>query len=391
MSTTETTMATAIETESTSPSPSPSSRQQASHNGRSATSEPEKPSTKKKIVLPIVGVLALILLFWAFQKWNYGRSHQTTDNAQVDGHIVPVLAKVGGYVNAVGVSENDHVKAGQLLVQLDDADYRVRLQQAQAELAAAEATGGGGGFSGQAQSQVQSAAGQRAALDAQIGAARANANKADLDLARARELADKQIISKQQLDAAQATSAVAHANLLAAERQAAAAGGTVNTAEAGVRVANARTLAARASMANSQLQLDYTRITAPASGEVSRKQVEVGQLVAPGQPLMSIVADTGVWVTANFKETQLATIRPGQPVEFEIDAYGGCVGEGKVASVSGATGAKFALLPPDNATGNFTKVVQRVPVRIAVTKPCAGNHPLRPGLSAVVHIDTSNR
>ena len=146
----------------------------------------------------------------------------------------------------------------------------------------------------------------------------------------------------------------------------------MNTAEAGVRVANARTLAARAAAENAQLQLDYTRITAPASGEVSRKQVEVGQLVAPGQPLLSIVADTGVWVTANFKETQLATIRPGQPVEFEIDAYGGCVGEGKVASVSGATGAKFALLPPDNATGNFTKVVQRVPVRIAVTKPCSG-------------------
>ncbi len=379
-------MASALETESTSPSPS-----QASRNGRSAAEEPGNSSSKKKIVLPIVGVLALILLFWAFQKWSYGRTHQSTDNAQVDGHIVPVLAKVGGYVNTVTVSENDSVKAGQLLVHLDDDDYRVRLQQAQADLAAAEATGGGGGFSGQAQSQVQSAAGQRAALDAQIGAARANANKADLDLARARELADKQIISKQQLDAAQATAAVAHANLLAAERQAAAAGGTVNTAEAGVRVANARTMAARANAANAQLQLDYTRITAPASGEVSRKQVEVGQLVAPGQPLMSIVADTGVWVTANFKETQLAKIRPGQPVEFEIDAYGGCVGEGKVASVSGATGAKFALLPPDNATGNFTKVVQRVPVRIAVTKPCAGNHPLRPGLSAVVHVDTSNR
>ncbi len=376
-------MAAALETDIP---PQPSSR-----NGRSAAAEPGKPSNKKKIVLPIVGVVGLILLFMGFQRWSYGRTHQTTDNAQVDGHIVPVLAKVGGYVKTVDVSENDHVTAGRLLVQLDDADYRVRLQQAQADLAAAEATGGGGGFSGQAQSQVQSAAGQRAALDAQTGAARANANKADLDLARARELADKQIISRQQLDAAQATAAVAHANLIAAERQAAAAGGTVNTAEAGVRVANARTMAARANAANSQLQLDYTRITAPASGEVSRKQVEVGQLVAPGQPLMSIVADTGVWVTANFKETQLATIRPGQPVEFEIDAYGGCVGEGKVASVSGATGAKFALLPPDNATGNFTKVVQRVPVRIAVTKPCAGNLPLRPGLSAVVHIDTSNR
>jgi membrane fusion protein (multidrug efflux system) len=360
-------------------------------NGRSATAEPDKPSTKKKFVVPIVIVLGLVLGFWAFQKWNYGRSHESTDNAQVDGHIVPVLAKVGGYVKTVNVNENDHVNTGQLLVQLDDADYRVRFQQAQADLAAAEATAGGGGFSGQAEAQVQSATGQRAALDAQIGAARANANKADADLARARELAAKQIISRQQLDAAQATAAVAQANLIAAERQASAAGGTVNTAEAGVRVANARTLAARAAAENAQLQLDYTRITAPALGEVSRKQVEVGQLVAPGQPLLSIVADTGVWVTANFKETQLATIRPGQPVEFEIDAYGGCVGYGKVASVSGATGAKFALLPPDNATGNFTKVVQRVPVRIAVTKPCPGNHPLRPGLSANVHIDTSNR
>jgi membrane fusion protein, multidrug efflux system len=376
-------MATALETDATK---APA----ASRSGRSVVAETHKPSTKKNIVLSIVGILALILLFWAFQKWSYGRSHQTTDNAQVDGHIVPVLAKVGGYVKTVNVSENDHVKAGQLLVQLDDADYRVRFQQAQADLAAAEATGGGSGFSGQAQSQVQSAAGQRAALDAQIGAARANANRADLDLARARELAGKQIISKQQLDAAQASAEVAHANLLAAQRQAAAAGGTVNTAEAGVRVANARTLAARAAAENAQLQLDYTRITAPASGEVSRKQVEVGQLVAAGQPLMSIVADTGFWVTANFKETQLAKIRPGQPVEFEIDAYGGCVGEGKVASVSGATGAKFALLPPDNATGNFTKVVQRVPVRIAVTKPCPG-YPLRPGLSTVVHINTSNR
>ncbi|MGH7488652.1 MAG: HlyD family secretion protein, partial [bacterium] len=293
-------MATAIE-----PSTPTSSR-----NGRSVAEKADKPSTKKKFIVGIAAVVGLVILVWAFQKWNYGRSHESTDNAQVDGHIVPVLAKVGGYVKTVGVNENDHVNAGQLLVQLDDADYRVRLQQAQADLAAAEATAGGAGVSGQAEAQVQSATGQRAALDAQIGAARANANKADADLARARELAGKQIISRQQLDAAQAAAAVAHANLIAAERQAAAAGGNVNTAEAGVRVANARTLAARAAAENAQLQLDYTRITAPASGEVSRKQVEVGQLVAPGQPLLSIVADTGVWVTANFKETQLAKIRP---------------------------------------------------------------------------------
>ena len=380
-------MATAIETETSNAPGGNGSR--TTQTRTEHVTETKTPSSRKKIVLPIVALVALLILFWAFQKWNYGRTHQSTDNAQVDGHIVPVLAKVGGYVKAVAVNENDRVKAGQLLVQIDDADYVVRLQQAQADLAAAEATAGGSGFAGQAQSQVQSAAGQRAALDAQIGAARANANKADADLSRARELAAKQIISKQQLDAAQAQADVAHANLLAAQRQALAAGGTVNTAEAGVRVATARTLASRAAAANAQLQLDYTRITAPASGEVSRKQVEVGQLINAGQPLLSIVADTGVWVTANFKETQLARIHPGQPVEFSVDAYGGCTAEGKVESVSGATGAKFALLPPDNATGNFTKVVQRVPVRIAVTKPCGGNRPLRPGLSVDVHVDTS--
>src|SRR5437870_6886136 len=214
-------MATAIETEPVTYPPS--------RNGKSTASETEKTSSRKKFVLPIAIVAGLLVLLWVFQKVSYGRSHQSTDNAQVDGHIVPVLAKVGGYVKTVNVSENDRVNAGQLLVQLDDADYVVRLQQAQADLAAAEATAGGGGYSGQAEAQVQSAAGQRAALDAQIGAARANANKADADLARARELAAKQILSKQQLDAAQAAAGVAQAMLNAGERQAAAAAGAVST------------------------------------------------------------------------------------------------------------------------------------------------------------------
>ena len=349
----------------------------------------EDESSKKKIILPIVGVLILIGAFWAFTNWNYSRSHASTDNAQIDGHIVPVIAKVGGYVKSVRVEENQPVKAGDLLVQLDDAEYRVRLDQANADVAAAEAASNGAG--GQAESQVKTASGQRAALDAQVIAARANARKAESDLARARELAGKQIISRQQLDAAQATASAAAANLIAAERQAAAATGSVSTAQAGVRVASARSLSARAIRDNAQLQLDYTRITAPASGVVAKKQVEVGQLVSAGQPVMSVVADTGVWVTANFKETQLGKLRPGQPAEFEVDAYGGCVGVGRVESVSGATGAKFALLPPDNATGNFTKVVQRVPVRIAVTKPCSANRPLRPGLSVTVHVDTRGR
>jgi membrane fusion protein, multidrug efflux system len=350
---------------------------------------PAERSSKKKFVLPVVAVLVLIALYWAFSHWSYSRGHQSTDNAQVDGHIIPVIAKVGGYVKTVNAVEDQPVKAGDLLVQIDDADYRLRLAQANADYLGAEAVSGGDAGTGQAEAQVLTASGQRAALDAQVLAARANARKAEADLARARELANKQIISRQQLDAAQALASSAAANLVAAERQASAASAGVSTAQAGVRMATARSQSARAIRDNAQLQLDYTRITAPASGVVAKKQVEIGQLIAAGQPVMNIVADTGVWVTANFKETQLGVIRTGQQAEFEVDAYGGCKGTGIVESVSGATGAKFALLPPDNATGNFTKVVQRVPVRIKVVRGCDASRPLRPGLSVTVHVNTA--
>ncbi|HEU4564433.1 MAG TPA: HlyD family secretion protein [Gemmatimonadaceae bacterium] len=347
-----------------------------------------EPSGKRRVVLAVVALVVLAGLVWGIKQWSYARAHESTDNAQVDGHIVPVLAKVGGYVTAVNVQDNQHVDEGTVLLRIDDAEYRVRLAQADAELAAAQAAGGGRNGTGQAQAAVATAAGQQAALDAQIAAARANQQKAVADLARMRELADKQIVSRQQLDAAQAAADAATAQLLAVQRQAGAAGATVENAEAGVRLAQARLRAAQAARDNAALQLSYTRVAAPVSGIVSRKQVEVGQLVQAGQPLLSVVSDTGAFVTANFKETQLSDIRVGQPVEIEVDAYGGCVAEGKVSSLSAATGAKFALLPPDNATGNFTKVVQRVPVRIDVVRGCGADRPLRPGMSVLAHVKT---
>jgi membrane fusion protein (multidrug efflux system) len=317
----------------------------------------------------------------------YSRGHETTDNAQVDGHIVPVLARVGGYVTAVLVQDNDSVHKGQTLVRLDDAEYRAKLAQAEADLAAAQSAAGGRQFTGQSQAAVATATGQRSAADAQIRAALANQQKANADLARMRDLVSKQIVSAQQLDAAQAAAAAAAADVEALQRQASAAGGAVQNAQAGVRLAQARLQAQQAALDNARLQLSYTNITAPETGTISKKQVEVGQLVQPGQTLMSIVSDTGTWVTANFKETQLNRMRAGQPVTFEVDAYPGCEAEGKVQSLSGATGARFALLPPDNATGNFTKVVQRLPVRIAITKGCGATRPLRPGMSIVAHTD----
>jgi membrane fusion protein (multidrug efflux system) len=330
------------------------------------------------------------LLVWGVGKWRFARTHESTDNAQVDGHIVPVLAKVGGYVQQVGVNENQPVNAGQLLVQIDESEYRQRLAQAEADLQGALATSGGGsnGATGQAQAQVMSASGQHSAVEAQIVSARATAQRTLADLGRAEDLAKQQIISRAQLDAARNAAEAAQANVTALERQSSAAGASVTNAQAGVKLAQARVQAAQASRDFAALQLQYARVTTPESGIVSRKQVEVGQLVQPGQPLMWIVADTGAWVTANFKETQLASMHPGQAADVEVDAYKGCRVDGKVLSISSATGAKFALLPPDNATGNFTKVVQRIPVRIQVVRGCGNDRPLRPGMSVTAHVKT---
>jgi membrane fusion protein (multidrug efflux system) len=352
-----------------------------------ATAAPA-PSNKRRVVLALVGLLALLGIFWGMKQWLYGRAHESTDNAQVDGHLVPVLAKVSGYVTRVNVAENDRVRQDSTLVRIDEREYAVKLAQADADLAAARAAAGGGGLAGQAQAAVQNATGQEAALTASVAAARANAVKAEADLRRMRELVDKQVVSRQQLDAAQAAADAARAQLIAAQNNVGAAGAGVTNAQAGVRLAQARLGAAQAARDNAQLQLSYTRVTAPVSGVVSRKQVEVGQLVQAGQPLLTVVSDTGVWVTANFKETQLHDLKVGQPVDLDIDAYGGVTAKGKVESVSAATGAKFALLPPDNATGNFTKVVQRVPVRIKVTEGLGKDHPLRPGMSVVAHVVT---
>ncbi|MEP6509120.1 MAG: HlyD family secretion protein [Gemmatimonadales bacterium] len=340
---------------------------------------------RSKITIGVGAIAVLLALFWGSQKYLYGRGHQSTDDAAIDGHIVPVVAKVGGYVDKVGVGENQHVVEGQILVQLDTTELSVKLSQANADLSAARAAAGG---NGQAEAQVQTAAGQQGALEAQVALARANAARAHADLSRMQELAAKQIISLQQLDAARASATVADAAVNAAQRQAAAAGGTVTGAQAGTRLAEAREQSANAMRANAALQLTYSRLVAPASGTVSRKTVEVGQLMQPAQQVMSIVADTGAWVTANFKETQLSSMKVGQEVEIDVDAYAGCVAVGKVQSISGATGSKFSLLPPENATGNFTKVVQRVPVKVSITKDCGPDRPLRPGMSVAAHVKT---
>ncbi len=348
-----------------------------------------EPPPKRNLLPYILGALVIAGGIWTFRTLTYARAHESTDNAMIDGHVLPVLAKVGGFVTAVGVRENDRVATNAVLVTIDAREYAVRLAQAEADLAAARAASGGrGSGAGQAQAMVASAAAQTAVQNANIDAARAQVVKADADLARYADLAAKSIVSQQSLDAAKAQAAAMRAQMVAMQRQEAAAGANVSGMEAGVRLAQARLAAATAVRDNAALQLSFTRIPAQASGMIAKKQVEIGQLVQPGQLLMNIASDTGLFVTANFKETQLARLRMGQRVELEVDAYDGALIEGRVESISAATGARFTLLPPDNASGNFTKVVQRIPVRIRITKGLDAERPLRIGLSVIAHVDT---
>jgi membrane fusion protein (multidrug efflux system) len=340
---------------------------------------------RKPSAAMIGGLFVLAILAWSIRQYLGSRNRVTTDNAQLEGHVTPVAARIQAFVLAVRVDDNQPVKAGDTLVVLDHRDLEVRLSQAEADLAAAQAGHGKGG--GMAAAQLGASEAQAASMQSSIVAAEATWRKAQADLERYKTLAERQIISAQQLDAAQATYDAAAANLEAVRKNASASQQQVTAFSAGARVADARLVAAEATVANARLQLSYAVLTAPANGVVARRAVEVGALVQPGQTLMSLLPTDTVWVTANLKETEIEAVTPGDAAEFTVDAYPGHQFRGHVESISPATGARFALLPPDNATGNFTKVVQRVPVRIAVDSPDPG-FPLRPGMSVVVTIKT---
>jgi membrane fusion protein (multidrug efflux system) len=289
----------------------------------------------------IAVALAFAVGYWAIVI----RGHETTDDAFVEGHIVFLSARVPGNVVEVLVEENATVKAGQLLVRLDPSDYEVRVARARADLEAAK------------NRMLQSSAAAEAAA-AQGRAAEAKLKLAERELSRMKSLSTSAVASDAQLDATLATRDAALAEVRAANER--------ERAERAALGGEAPVRQAEAALQEAELALEHTSIAAPFDGVVGRKSVELGANVSAGQPLLALAADTGNWVSANFKETQIGRMRLGDSVDVRVDAFPGHVFRGRVESISPATGAKYALLPPDNATGNFTKVVQRVPVRIAL-------------------------
>lgn len=378
------------------------------------------PRTKPRAALLVL--LALFVVAGSILLWRYFASYESTDDAQVDVHLYPVSARIPGYVLKVNVNDNQYVEQGTVLVEIDPRDYQIAVDKARADLANAEATARSLNitvpitsvstssqltFSASdvenANAGIIAAEKQLAAADAQVEEAQANDVKAQDDLTRYKRLVAHQNVSEQIYDqalagakASTAMVAAARANEAAAQQAVQQAKDRLSQAEANQRAAqtgpqqvastHARALAAvadvqqkRAALEQAELDLQYTKIVAPVSGEVN-KNVVVGLNVQPGQQLLTIVPLDGVWITANFKETQLKRMKPGQKAEVEVDSNGRTY-KAHVDSVAGATGPLFSVLPPENATGNYVKIVQRVPVKLVLDPGENRDHQLRPGMS----------
>ena len=429
-----------------------------------------RPFYKRRSVIIIAAVVLALGAIFGVRYWLYSRSHESTDDAFIDGHIIQVSPKASGYVAKIYVTDNQQVKEGDLIAELDARDYEVKLQQAKAALDAglakeneaktnvkltrattaatvqqaratvqksrsdvASSRAGAASLrsrASEAASAISTAQANLAQTQAQVVAAQADVTRANADVERYRELYAKDEISQQRLVQAETTAKTAAAQLDAAQQRVTAAEARVNEAraaqaaasqtaqqaqtqisgaQAGVNealgrlaqanaapqqvavsqaqaeTAGATTEQLRAQVTQAELELSYTKIYAPETGRVTRKSVEEGALVQIGQPLMAIVPGD-VWVTANFKENQIGRMTPGQSVEITVDAYPDKTFKGHVDSIQAGTGARFSLIPPENATGNYVKVVQRVPVKIVFDEPPDPKHMLAPGMSVVPEV-----
>jgi membrane fusion protein (multidrug efflux system) len=348
--------------------------------------EPAANGSRALLALKIGTPLALLL---AFGVWFHSRNRVSTDDAQVDGHLVPVSCRVYGTVEKVLVADNQSVHTGDPLVIVDPRDIQTRLDQAKAALALAQAQveGARADLERARVAYQQARSSDVETAKANLDAKKASLDKAQTDLRRMKPLAEREEISALQFDGIHTQAEVADSEWRAAQqklgslqREADIRKVAVVAAEARLASAQAQVASARATQEGFELQLGYTSILAPVDGVVTRKFVEAGQTIQPGQGLLTLIPLHNTWVTANFKETQLARMKPGQEVEVKVD-MDGTVLKGHVDSIAGSTGSRMSLLPPENAVGNFVKVVQRIPVKIHIDEQEARKIILRPGMN----------
>jgi membrane fusion protein (multidrug efflux system) len=347
------------------------------------TPETKKKGPGKKPLIMVV--LAGALAFGGYEGygwWTNGRFMVSTEDAYVQADITILSAKVSGYVQSVAVTNNQSVKAGDLIAKIDDGDYRFALQSARDRLATQQSAVTRIGR------QIEAGRASVAQAQAQIAAAKAEAERAESDYSRQQQLARSDFTSRAALENAKAARDRAQANVQSAEAAFAAAKANVDVLAAQQNEAQRVAAEQQTAVEKAERDLTFTEIRAPVDGVIGNKAMEVGTYVQPGARLAALVPMTSVHVDANFKETQLASLKVGQKVHIEVDAFPDADVVGTVESVSPASGAVFSLLPPENATGNFTKIVQRVPVRVSVNPEIVQQGILRPGLSVVVDVDT---
>ena len=342
----------------------------------------------------IIALVVLVGGYFGYQAYQHSQQYESTDNAQIEGNSAPVLARVAGYVQAVNVDDYATVKRGQPLVTIDPQEYDVALAQVEADYqqtVADLATARADLQNAQAQARNVAQNARVAQSNAQVQAARRD--KARQDLQRDQNLYKEQSLTRKQLEDTQNNVEVQGRQYDANVEQITLARTSQGVAQAGIAraQANIQKIQAvlkvkQAAIDNAKLRQGYARLTAPIAGKIGRKNVVVGQYVQPGQNLFTIVADSTFWIVANFKETQLEKMKLGQEVDIKLDAYPNLDIKGRVASLSEATGARFALLPPDNASGNFVKVTQRVPVKIEILNPQNYKDQLRAGLSVEAEV-----
>ncbi|HJV65983.1 MAG TPA: HlyD family secretion protein [Geomonas sp.] len=344
---------------------------------KSASSEEENTGKKGMSKRRRGGIVLIVILIigaaLGVRQWLHARTHIETDDAFIESHIHSVSSRIPALVKTVAVQDNQFVHKGDLLVELDDSDFRARMKTAAASL-------------DMARNETSGDYAQLDAAKASVGLAAATLEQANLDLQRGQKLYAKEVIPKEQLEKLTTARRVAEMQLKEAQEAERRAKAMLGVAGNGSR--EARVAQKQGELETAALNLSYTKIVAPTDGYVTRKSVEAGNYVQPGQALMALVTLDDAWVTANYKESQLTNVRPGQQVEFKVDTYPGHVFRGTVDSIMAGTGAAFSMLPPENATGNYVKVVQRIPVKIAIDKKSDPEHLLRVGMSVVPTILT---
>ncbi len=344
----------------------------------------EQATTEKKSPLKII-ILVLVFAvagYFGYKKIHFILTHETTDNAQIETQITPVLPRVAGYVKSIAVKDYDSVKTGQLVVELDDAELQSQLAEMEADYRQAEVD------VTNAKAAQNNAVVSLRVNKGNIDLTQMRKKKADDDLKRDQNLFNDQAITRKQLDDSKFNVESAIQQVENSKTDLVAAESRIAVLQAGVQKAAAGLDVKKAKIEETKLKLTYTKIFAPQAGKIGKKNVSEGQYVQAGTPLFSIVNDTTYWVIANFKENQLKKLYPGKEVDIEIDAFPDAKVKGIIESLSDATGAKFSLLPPDNASGNFVKVTQRVPVKIQIKDINKYRNMLRAGLSVFVSAET---